>query len=47
MPEIVEYKVRRELLLAERHAGVARLAVLTQQLDYLPITTLAMRLAAI
>ena len=46
VPEIADYEVRRELLRAERHAGVARLDALAQQLDFLPITTAAMRLAA-
>ena len=46
MPEIADYEVRRELLRAERHAGVARLNALAQELDYLPITTAAMHLAA-
>jgi len=46
VPEIADYEVRRELLRAERNAGVARLNALTQELDYLPITTVAMRLAA-
>ena len=46
VPEIVDYEIRRELLRVERHAGLARLDVLVRQVDYLPITTSAMRLAA-
>lgn len=46
VPEIADYEVRRELLRAEKHAGLTRLDLLTQQLDYLPITTKAMRMAA-
>lgn len=46
VPEIADYEVRRELLRAEKHTGVARLDVLIQQLDYLAITSTAMRLAA-
>lgn len=46
VPEIADYEVRRELLRLERHAGLARLDILVRQVDYLPITTSAMRLAA-
>ena len=46
VPEIADYEVRRELLRAERHAGLARLDALTRDLEYLPITTAAMRSAA-
>ncbi len=46
VPEIADYEVRRELLRAEKHAGLTRLDLLTRQLDYLPITTKAMRMAA-
>jgi hypothetical protein len=46
VPETADYEVRRELLRAERHAGAARLNAQAQELDYLPITTAAMRLAA-
>lgn len=46
VPEIADYEVRRELLRAEKYAGLTRLDLLTQQLDYLPITTKAMRMAA-
>lgn len=46
VPEIADYEVRRELLRANRHAGLARLDALVRQVDYLPITTSAMKLAA-
>jgi predicted nucleic acid-binding protein len=46
VPEIADYEVRRELLRAGRDAGLARLDLLTQQIEYLPITTNAMRVAA-
>jgi len=46
VPEIADYEVRRELLRAEKLSGLARLDTLTQQLEFLPITTATMRLAA-
>jgi predicted nucleic acid-binding protein len=46
VPEIADYEVRRELLRAGRQAGLTRLDELTRALDYLPITTEAMKLAA-
>jgi predicted nucleic acid-binding protein len=46
LPEIVDYELRRELLRARKTAGVARLDALAFDLEYLPITTSAMRLAA-
>jgi predicted nucleic acid-binding protein len=46
VPEIADYEVRRELLRADRITGLARLDSLVQELDYLPISTAAMRLAA-
>jgi predicted nucleic acid-binding protein len=46
VPEIADYELRRELLRAEKRSGLARLDTLTQQLEYLPITTTTMRLAA-
>lgn len=33
VPEIADYEVRRELLRAEKHAGLARLDMLTQQTE--------------
>jgi predicted nucleic acid-binding protein len=44
--EIADYEVRRELLRANKPAGVANLDQLGQQLEYLPVTTAAMRKAA-
>ncbi len=46
IPEIADYEVRRELLRANKTKGVARLDDLTEFLEYLPITTAAMRQAA-
>lgn len=46
IPEIADYEVRRELLRASKTKGLARLDGLSQLLEYLPITTSAMRQAA-
>ena len=46
VPEIADYEVRRELLRANRIHGLARLDELIKRIEYLPITTAAMRLAA-
>ena len=46
VPEIADYEVRRELLRARRTAGIARLDALIAQVEYLAITTSAMRQAA-
>lgn len=46
VPEIADYEVRRELLRARRSAGIARLDALIAQVEYLAITTSAMRRAA-
>jgi predicted nucleic acid-binding protein len=46
VPEITDYEVRRELLRLGRTAAVARLDALAQAIEYLPLTTAAMRLAA-
>ena len=46
LPEIVDYEVRRELLRAGKSASVARLDALRVTLEYLPLTTEAMRQAA-
>ena len=40
-------ELRRELLRAEKVAGLRRLDALVEALDYLPITTAAMRQAAV
>jgi len=46
IPEIADYEVRRELLRANKVKGIARLDELANSLEYLPITTAAMRQAA-
>lgn len=46
IPEITDYEVRRELLRADRLRGIHRLDELVQTLEYLPLTTAAMRKAA-
>jgi predicted nucleic acid-binding protein len=46
IPEIVDYELRRELIRANKPAGVAQLDALAQVLEYLPINTSAMRRAA-
>ena len=46
IPEIADYELRRELLRARRTRGIARLDALAQTLEYLPLTTAAMRQAA-
>jgi predicted nucleic acid-binding protein len=47
VPEIVDYEVRRELLRAQKNVGVERLDRLVGLLEYLPLTTPAMRQAAL
>ena len=46
VPEIADYEVRRELIRARRTGGIARLDALITQVDYLALTTRAMRQAA-
>ena len=46
VPEIADYEVRRELIRAGKRAGLERLDALIKQLEYLAITTPAMRVAA-
>ena len=46
VPEITDYEVRRELTRIHSHAALAHLDTWGAQLDYLPLTTVAMRLAA-
>ncbi|HLK56656.1 MAG TPA: PIN domain-containing protein [Chthonomonadaceae bacterium] len=46
LPEIADYEIRRELLRAGKIRGLRRLDVIISTLEYLPITTAAMRLAA-
>jgi predicted nucleic acid-binding protein len=45
-PEIADYEVRRELVRLGSVRGVAQLDALAGRLEYLPLTTPAMRLAA-
>lgn len=45
-PEIADYEVRRELLRANKVKGLSRLDNLVELIEYLPITTAAMRQAA-
>jgi predicted nucleic acid-binding protein len=47
VPEIADYEVRRELLRANKVRGLARLDELAGLLEYLPLTTAAMRQAAV
>ncbi len=46
LPEIADYEVRRELVRANKLAGIRRLDELKATLTYLPITTPAMLKAA-
>ena len=46
LPEIVDYEVRRELVRLNAATSIARLDRLAILVEYLPITTEAMRLAA-
>lgn len=47
VPEIADYEVRRELWRASKLRGLERLDALGRLLEYLPITTAAMRQAAV
>jgi predicted nucleic acid-binding protein len=47
VPEIADYEVRRELLRAKKERGLTRLDALANRLEYLPLTTAAMRQAAV
>lgn len=46
IPEIADYEVRRELWRANKVQGIERLDALGNLLEYLPLTTAAMRHAA-
>lgn len=46
VPEIADYEVRRELLRAGKSEGLKRLDALSKQLEYLPLSTDAIRQAA-
>jgi predicted nucleic acid-binding protein len=47
VPEIADYEVRRELLRANKVSGLTLLDALVRLLEYLPLTTAAMRQAAV
>jgi hypothetical protein len=47
VPESADYEVRRELLRANKVRGLARLDALAGLLEYLPLTTAAIRQAAV
>lgn len=47
LPEIADYEVRRELLRADKAPGLARLDAMASLLEYVPLTTAAMRQAAL
>lgn len=47
IPEIADYEIRRELLRAQKARGLARLDLIQTILEYVPITTVAMRQAAV
>lgn len=46
LPEIIDYEIRRELLRAGKIKGVANLDRLKQNIEYLPLDTPTMLLAA-
>ena len=46
LPEIADYEVRRELVRDRRVQGLQRLDALVDLVEYLPLTTAAMRQAA-
>jgi predicted nucleic acid-binding protein len=46
VPEIADYEIRRELIMANKIRGLARLDLLKNTLDYLPLTTDIMLKAA-
>jgi predicted nucleic acid-binding protein len=46
VPEIADYELRRELIRAKRTKGIVRLDALERRIEYLPLSTIAMRKAA-
>jgi predicted nucleic acid-binding protein len=46
VPEVTDYEVRRELIRIQSHSALANLDALGGLLNYLPLSTEAMRLAA-
>ena len=47
IPEIADYEVRRELLRAGKMRGIERLDALLETFEYLPLSTVVMRDAAL
>ncbi|HYX23140.1 MAG TPA: nuclease [Thermoanaerobaculia bacterium] len=47
LPELSDYEVRRELLRAQKLKGIERLDALMGLVEYLPLSTAAMRQAAV
>jgi predicted nucleic acid-binding protein len=47
IPEIADYEVRRELLRAGKTRGIERLDALLETFEYLPLSTIVMRDAAL
>jgi predicted nucleic acid-binding protein len=47
IPEIADYEVRRELLRAGKTRGIERLDALLETFEYLPLSTVVMRDAAL
>lgn len=47
LPEIADYEVRRELVRGRRVQGLQRLDALVDLIEYLPLTTAAMRQVAV
>lgn len=47
VPEIADYEIRRELILGNKAKGIAKLDALGKLVEYLPLTTVAMRQAAL
>lgn len=47
VPEIADYEVRRKLLRANKSKGLIRLDIFISWLEYLPLTTAAMRQGAL
>jgi len=46
IPEVIDYELRRELLRAKKYIGVSNLDILKTTARFLPITSVAMLLAA-
>jgi predicted nucleic acid-binding protein len=46
IPEVIDYEIRRELLRADKKAGIAKLDKFKSTFQYIPITTVTVLLAA-